>query len=83
VIALIRERGESVSLTGSLHLCRDRDDDLVVETALIGEADAMVSRDADLTRDPESIAALRERGVQVLTVQHFLETLQALGTQGA
>jgi uncharacterized protein len=82
VVASIRERGELVPVTGSLHLCRDPDHDLVLETALTGEADALVSRDADLTRDPELITALRERGVQVLTVQHFLATLQARGTQG-
>ncbi len=83
VVALLRERGEIVPASGSLRICRDPDDDLVLETALLGEADAVVSRDADLTRDPELIATLRERGVRVLTVQHFLETLQAQGTEGA
>jgi uncharacterized protein len=43
VVALIRERGELVPVTGSTHLCRDPDDDLVLETALTGEADALVA----------------------------------------
>lgn len=53
------------------------DDDLVRETALTGHVQALVSRDADVTRDPALIAALRAGGVAVLTVQQFLEALEA------
>jgi uncharacterized protein len=77
IVTLMRERGELVSLTGNLRICRDPDDDLVLETALTGRAQALVSRDADVTRDPVLIAALRERGVAILTVQHFLTALEA------
>jgi len=49
----------------------------VRETALTGHVQALVSRDADVTRDPALIAALRAGGVAVLTVQQFLEALEA------
>ena len=77
VVTLMRDRGVLVPVTGTIRICRDPDDDLVLETALAGGAEALVSRDADVTRDPALIAALRERGVAVLTVQQFLAALEA------
>ena len=50
LVALVRERGDLVSVTGSVRICRDPDDDAVVETALNGRADALVTRDDDLSR---------------------------------
>ena len=35
LIHLLRERGEMVPVTGSIQMCRDPDDDMVIETALI------------------------------------------------
>lgn len=37
-----------VNLTGALKACRDPDDDKVLETAIIGNADCLVSGDQDL-----------------------------------
>jgi len=76
-VVLLRQHGELVSVTGTVRICRDPDDDLVVETALNGNAEALVTRDADMTRDPALIAVLRERGVAVLTVRQFLDALGA------
>lgn len=73
----LRDRGELVPVIGTVRMCRDPDDDLVLETALTGHVQALVSRDADVTSDPALIAALRARGVAVLTVQQFLEALEA------
>ena len=74
LIALLRERSEVVQITGALRLCRDADDDAVIETALVGRADALVTRDDDL-KVPDLAAALSERGVTVLTVRRVLEQL--------
>lgn len=75
LVALLRERAEVVSVSGALHLCRDPDDDMVIETALNGRADALVTRDDDLKGASEVAAALAERGVAVLTVRLFLADL--------
>lgn len=48
---------------------------MIIETALNGRADALVSRDEDVTRAPEVVGALAERGIAVLTVQRFLGAL--------
>ena len=48
LIALIRRHADEVVVTGSIRLCRDPDDDVVIETALRGNADVLVTHDDDL-----------------------------------
>ena len=48
LVNLIRLRGELVNSTSSLKVCRDPKDDKFLEAALAGQADAIVSGDADL-----------------------------------
>lgn len=73
LVALMRERAEIVKLAGDVHLCRDPDDDMLIEAALVGNATVLVTRDEDLVRDLDVIDYLKERGVAVMTVRHFLE----------
>lgn len=77
LVALLVEKSEIVDVSGSLQLCRDPDDDVVLETAVNGKADVLVTRDEDLSRDLDLIALLEERGIRVLTVQHFLDELES------
>jgi putative PIN family toxin of toxin-antitoxin system len=74
LVALLRERSDIVAVDGSLRLCRDPDDDVVIETALNGHADALVSRDDDL-KAPDMVEALKDRGIRVVTVRQLLEVL--------
>jgi uncharacterized protein len=64
-----------VTVLGNLHLCRDSDDDWVLETALAGGATHVVSRDEDVTRDPELQEQLKLRGITALTVSQLLTML--------
>lgn len=74
--ARVRPRtGPGVS--GELQLCRDPDDDLILETAALGGARYAVSRDDDLKGDRDLVAKMIPMGVEVLSVQHFLERLEA------
>jgi uncharacterized protein len=75
LIDAMRELAEVVEVTGEVKLCRDPDDDRVIEMALKGKADVLVSRDEDLTRAPEVLTALESAGVRVLTVARFLAVL--------
>jgi len=70
---MIQTGSRIVEPTGRLRLCRDLTDDLVLETALLGEAKYLVSRDADVVRDLALIRAFMERGIQVVTVGKFLQ----------
>jgi uncharacterized protein len=75
LVGLLRSRGTEVAVTGHLQLCRDPDDDIVLETALLGSCDAVVSRDEDLKGDADLVQVLRETGIEVLSVQQFLDAL--------
>ena len=74
-LRLIAEKSITVTTVGNLHLCRDPDDDLMLETALSGNAQFAVSRDDDLKRDQELISRMQEQGIEVLSIQRFLERL--------
>jgi uncharacterized protein len=77
LLRLLRDRAMIVVTSGTIHVCRDVKDDLILETAIVGGASYLVSRDEDLTRDPTLVAALHEYGIGVLTVAHFLDMLDA------
>ena len=74
---MIQAGANVITPTGQLQVCRDATDDLVLETALLGRAKYVVSRDADITRDLSLIRLFRERGVRIVTVDQFLRLLAA------
>lgn len=65
-----------VPVSGMLHLCRDPDDDWVLETAVAGGATHVVSRDEDVTRDLELQGQLEIRGIATITVSRLLAVLE-------
>lgn len=75
LLTLLRSRARIVEPTGAIRACRDSKDDLILETAIVGRARYLVSRDEDLTRDLDLVAALRTYGIVVVTVARFLEDL--------
>jgi predicted nucleic acid-binding protein len=68
-------RAEFVVPPGILQLCRDPDDDIAIETAVVGRADLVVYRDDDLKRAPEVVAFLAELNIPVRTLRQFLSEL--------
>ncbi len=62
-------------VVGDVHVCRDPKDDMVIETAVSGQADVIVTRDDDLKNAVEVLDYLRPAGVTVLSVQRFLDML--------
>ncbi len=74
-ISLIGSRATVVPTTGRLRVSRDPTDDELLEAALASRATHVVSRDADLTRDPVVIRFMAERGISIVTVQQFLGLL--------
>ena len=76
LLHLLYRRALYVVPEGTLHLCRDPDDDLILETAILGGAQVVVSRDDDLKGDRELVAQMQARGIEILSVQRFLDRLQ-------
>jgi len=75
LVARLRRRATVVYPTGTLHLCRDPNDDMVIETAALGAADTLVSRDDDIKGDERLATLLAAAGIEVLTVRRFLAAL--------
>lgn len=73
--ALVIEGSDIVTVPGKLRLCRDGRDDMVLETALVGRAGYVVSRDDDVKGDDDLIKEMERRGVTLLSVARFLERL--------
>jgi putative PIN family toxin of toxin-antitoxin system len=72
----VAELANIVKITGTLNLCRDSDDDMLIETAITGNATHIISRDEDITRDANVVHYLEERGIQALTISRFLRELE-------
>lgn len=72
-LGLIREQAIWTETTGVLHICRDPRDNFLLETAVWGDANYIVTRDDDLKRDPTLIERLSTGGIRVLSVQQFLD----------
>jgi len=58
---------EWTAITGVIHVCRDPDDDKLLETAIAGRADSLVTGDADL------LELHPFRGVPIVTPSEFIE----------
>ena len=71
----IRLTATFVDITGTLSICRDPKDNMVLETAVAAQAQAIVTRDDDLKGDPFVAAYAEQHGIQLLTVQRFVDLM--------
>lgn len=74
-VRLIVARAQVVETSGELNICRDPDDDQIVEAAIGGKAQYLVTRDDDLKRDLDLIKMARWNRVRVVSVRQFLRRL--------
>ena len=74
-VRLIAARATVVQTSGELQICRDPDDDQIVEAAIGGKAQYLVTRDDDLKRDLDLIKMARRNRVRVVSVRQFLRRL--------
>jgi putative PIN family toxin of toxin-antitoxin system len=74
-VELIGERANVVEITGQAFGCSDPDDEMVVETAIVGKAHAVVSGDPDLTEDETIVRLLHKHGVAILDPRRFVDAL--------
>ncbi|MBI5875352.1 MAG: putative toxin-antitoxin system toxin component, PIN family [Deltaproteobacteria bacterium] len=72
LLILIDERAENVLLSGDVDICRDKDDNLIIETAIKGNADYIVTRDDDVKFDKEISRFLSQYNISIITVAKFL-----------
>lgn len=72
LLILIEDRSEHILLSGDVNICRDKDDNSVIETAVKGKAGHLVTGDNDIKFDKEISSFLSEYGVSVTSIANFL-----------
>lgn len=75
LLILIEERSEHVMLSDGVNICRDKDDNLVIETAIKGKAEHLVTRDDDIKFDREVASFLLQHHVSVVSIAKFLSLI--------
>ena len=74
-VSLIAARAALVSIPRTLKVCRDPDDNDILEAAIHGKAGYLVTRDDDLKRDLDLVRVARAEGLRVVSVAQFLKRL--------
>ncbi|HEY7221018.1 MAG TPA: putative toxin-antitoxin system toxin component, PIN family [Candidatus Binatia bacterium] len=74
-VRLIGARATVVQVSGDLKICRDPDDDEILQAAIVGKSQYLVTRDDDLKRDLDLIKMARRNRVRVVSVRQFLRRL--------
>lgn len=77
LLILIEERSEHVLLSDSVNICRDKDDNFVIETAIKGKAAHLVTRDDDIKFDEKVASFLSQHNVSVVSIAKFLPLIKA------
>lgn len=80
-IRLIAARTRMVKVSGTLRVCRDPDDDAILEAAIRAKSRYLVTRDDDLKRDLALIQVGRRHRVNVVSVRQFLSLISRQATK--
>ena len=75
LLELIEERAEHVLVSGNVSICRDKDDDLIIETAIKGKVMYLVTRDDDIKNDTKVADFLSQSGITVFSIAKFLKLI--------
>lgn len=76
ILTLIEERSEYVLLSGDIEICRDKDDNLIIETAVKGKVEYLVTRDDDVKLDQKVSDFLLKYGISIASVAKFLRIIE-------
>lgn len=72
LVSSITTRTKRVTIKPGTKLCRDPDDDIIIETAIRGRAKYLVTGDKDITNDKTVLSFLSRHGVTVISLSRFL-----------
>lgn len=81
LVAQLYQRSAWVEPSGRLAVCRDPNDDYLLEMALLGRATHIVTEDEDFHGDPNLVVFMEARGTRIMRLGQFLELLRTGRTQ--
>jgi putative PIN family toxin of toxin-antitoxin system len=73
----IKDEAERVTLKGNIELCRDPDDDMILETAIRGKAKYLITGDKDITEDKRISLLLSQHGTTVISLSKFFNLISS------
>jgi uncharacterized protein len=76
LLALIGELADETAIGGEVDICRDADDNAVIETAVAGKATYLVTGDKDITDDENVLSFLSKHGVEATSLSDFLSVIE-------
>ncbi|MDA8078920.1 MAG: putative toxin-antitoxin system toxin component, PIN family [Nitrospiraceae bacterium] len=68
----IAAMAERITLKGDIQICRDPDDNVIIETAVRGKAGYLITGDKDIADDKNVLSFLSNHGVTVISLSKFL-----------
>lgn len=75
LLFLLEDRAEDVRVSENVTVCRDKDDNLVIETAIRGKVEYLVTRDDDIKFDEKVSSFLSQYGISVVSIAKFLSLI--------
>lgn len=72
---VILDKAIFVPTSGQTNLCRDSDDNVILETAIVGKANYVVTGDKDI-KTPELAEYLAQNKIETITVSQYLDKLE-------
>ncbi len=75
ILSLIDELSDNVLLRNDVAICRDQDDNAVIETAIKGQAQYLITGDDDIKFDEKVASFLASHGVTVVSLSKFLSVI--------
>lgn len=75
LLILIEERCEHVLLAGDVQICRDPEDNGIIETSIKGHASYIVTRDDDIKFDKSVEAFLAQNNSTPISTARFLKII--------
>jgi putative PIN family toxin of toxin-antitoxin system len=72
LVTLIKDKAERVTLKNNITICRDPDDNIIIETAIRGKARYLMSGDKDIMDDKDVLSLLSQHGILVISLSNFL-----------
>ncbi|MEW6042541.1 MAG: putative toxin-antitoxin system toxin component, PIN family [Elusimicrobiota bacterium] len=74
-LELFIPRAITVFPTGKINFCRDVKDNHILEAALLGKVEYIITRDDDIKRDVYLIKEMKSFNVSILSVSQFLKII--------
>lgn len=77
LVTSIKDKAERLTLRSGIELCRDPDDNIILETAISGKAKYLITGDKDITDDKRILSFLSQHGVSVISMSKFLNLISS------